>query len=396
MNPLQGKRITVAVTGGIAAYKACELVRALVKEGASVQVAMTEAATRFVGPLTFEALSGHPVRTEALDGGMPHLALAGDGADLLVIAPATANTIAKVACGIADNLVSALALGRSCPLAVCPAMNSRMWAHPATQRNIARLLADGVAVLGPAEGELACGASGAGRMLEPAAIAARLARLLAPRLLAGRKAVVTAGPTYEAIDPVRGLTNRSSGLQGYAIARAAWEAGAEVTLVSGPTALPVPEGVRAVPVVSAREMHAAAMDACRGADLFVGVAAVADWRPAEASELKIKKEDGAPAWPAMAENPDILADVARAFPGLVAVGFAAETHGVAGYARAKLERKGAAMIVANRAQDALGSPDNAVTLITRGGEAALPPMNKLEVARAVVARASQLIADREA
>ena len=318
VNPLQGRRITLAVTGGIAVYKVCELVRLLVKSGAYVEVAMTEAAARFVGPLTFEALSGHPVAVDQFSGGMPHLALTRSDTDLLVVAPATANILAKAAGGIADDLVSAVILGRACPMAVVPAMNDRMWANPATQRNAALLRGDGVAILGPACGALACGVEGAGRMLEPGEILAHVRRLLTPQILAGRRVVVSAGPTYEPIDPVRGITNLSSGKQGYAIAEAAFEAGADVTLVTGPTALAAPVGVHVVRTDTALSMKKALESAVAGADAFISVAAVADWRVRAASTHKIKKESFKGADPVLAleENPDILHDIAHANPQL--------------------------------------------------------------------------------
>lgn len=330
---LAAKNITVAVTGGIAAYKTCELVRLLVKSGATVRVCMTQAATEFVGPLTFAALSGHPVQTEAFDGTMQHLALTRN-CDLLIVAPATANMLAKAANGIADDLVSSVILASSCPVAVCPAMNSNMWAKASTQRNINQLKVDGFAVLGPACGELACGVSGAGRMIEPEEIAAHAASLLSPKILQGKRIVVTAGPTYEALDPVRGITNRSSGKQGYSVAQAAFEAGADVTLISGPTSIKAPYGVKVVPVVSAEEMNEAVRREATGADVFVSVAAVADWRAQTVADEKIKKSDEPPTLE-LVENPDILAQAAREFPSLYCVGFAAETENVLENARGK-------------------------------------------------------------
>lgn len=393
VNPLQGRRITLAVTGGIAVYKVCELVRLLVKSGADVEVAMTEAAARFVGPLTFEALSGHPVAVDQFSGGMPHLALTRSDTDLLVVAPATANTLAKAAGGIADDLVSAVILGRACPMAVVPAMNDRMWANPATQRNAALLRGDGVAILGPACGALACGVEGAGRMLEPGEILAHVRRLLTPQILAGRRVVVSAGPTYEPIDPVRGITNLSSGKQGYAIAEAAFEAGADVTLVTGPTALAAPVGVHVVRTDTALSMKKALESAVAGADAFISVAAVADWRVRAASTHKIKKESFKGADPVLAleENPDILHDIAHANPQLYCVGFAAETEDVEQNAQKKRVRKGVAMVVGNDASQALGSDMNSVVFVAEQGSLALEGVSKREVARRLASLLAQAL-----
>ena len=388
---LSGKRITLAVTGGIAAYKACELVRLLARAGAQVRVAMTEAATRFVAPLTFEALSGGPVHVDQFSGGMPHLAL-GRECDLIVVAPATADILAKAACGIADDLVSSFILARTCPIAFAPAMNSAMWASPATQRNVRTLREDGAAILGPAEGDLACGVSGTGRMLEPADIAEECIALLAAKPLLGKKVLVTAGPTYEAIDPVRGITNRSSGKQGYAIARAARLAGADVTLVSGPVTLPAPRGVTRLTVESAREMHEAVLSHAAGTDVFIAVAAVADWGVANPAGDKIKKSTGAPQI-SFVRNPDILASVC-ALPErpAVCVGFAAETRDILGYARDKLLSKGADMIVANAAARAIQADDNEVTFVTREGAETFGPAAKNLVAKEIIERVARLAA----
>lgn len=379
---LAAKNITVAVTGGIAAYKTCELVRLLVKSGAAVRVCMTQAATEFVGPLTFAALSGHPVQTQAFDGTMQHLALTRD-CDLLIVAPATANILAKAANGIADDLVSSVILASSCPVAVCPAMNSNMWAKASTQRNIAQLKADSFAVLGPACGELACGVSGAGRMIEPEEIAAHAARLLSPKILQGKRFVVTAGPTFEALDPVRGITNRSSGKQGYAVAQAAFEAGANVTLISGPTSIAAPYGVKAVPVVSAEEMNEAVHREAPGADVFVSVAAVSDWRAQAVADEKIKKSDEPPALD-LVENPDILAQAAREFPSLYCVGFAAETENVLENARGKRIRKLARMIVANNARSAIGCDMNEAVIVTADKELATGLVSKDVLAQTII------------
>ena len=362
---LAAKNITVAVTGGIAAYKTCELVRLLVKSGTTVRVCMTQAATEFVGPLTFAALSGHPVQTEAFDGTMQHLALTRN-CDLLLVAPATANILAKAANGIADDLVSSVILASSCPVA-----------------NIAQLKADGFAVLGPACGELACGVSGAGRMIEPEEIAAHAARLLSPKILQGKRFVVTAGPTFEALDPVRGITNRSSGKQGYAVAQAAFEAGANVTLISGPTSIAVPYGVKAVPVVSAEEMNEAVHREAPGADVFVSVAAVSDWRAQAVADEKIKKSDEPPALD-LVENPDILAQAAREFPSLYCVGFAAETENVLENARGKRIRKLARMIVANNARSAIGCDMNEAVIVTADKEVATGLVSKDVLAQTII------------
>lgn len=395
MNPsslLQGKHITVAVTGGIAAYKVCELVRLLMRAGADVRVAMTKAATEFVGPLTFSALSGHETALDPFSGTMPHLSLTRQ-CDLLVVAPATANTLAKAACGIADDLVSSIMLGRDCPMLVAPAMNDRMWANPATQRNVATLKNDGVVIAGPAVGELACGTSGAGRMIEPLELFEHILRTLSRPCLSGRRIVVTAGPTYEAIDPVRGITNRSTGKQGYAIARTLWRAGAQVTLVSGPTALPAPTGVDLIPVSGAREMLEAVRKAVAGADAFVSVAAVADWRPETVAKHKIKKTDGIVPTLAFAENPDILKTIAGENPRLYTVGFALESEKLEENAREKLLRKGCKLIIANAAQQAIGSDDNEVMLVTLDGIERCERMTKDSVAEIVVSHLARSLSD---
>ena len=387
---LEGKHITLAVTGGIAAYKVCELARLLVRAGADVRVAMTEAAREFVGPLTFSALTGHETALEPFSGEMPHLALT-RSCDLLVVAPATADILAKTAHGIADDLVSSIILGRDCPMLAAPAMNDRMWANPATQRNVETLKEDGVLIAGPAVGELACGVSGAGRMIEPADLFEHIARALTAPVLSGRRVVVTAGPTYEAIDPVRGITNRSTGKQGYAVARALWRAGAEVTLISGPTALTAPAGVRMVAVNGAREMLAAVKKAVPEADAFVSVAAVADWRPETVSEHKIKKTEGVVPTLSFAENPDILREVARDNPNLYTVGFALESERLEENAREKLLRKGCKLIVANAAQQAIGGSDNEVMLVTRDCVERFERMSKDAVAELLAGRLARAL-----
>jgi phosphopantothenoylcysteine decarboxylase/phosphopantothenate--cysteine ligase len=307
---LKGKRIVLGVTGGIAAYKAAELLRLLSKQGADVQVAMTEGATHFVTTTTFQALSGKPVFTDQWDARMPnamaHIDLSRQ-ADLILIAPASADFLARSAHGLADDLLATMVLARDCPLLVAPAMNRQMWESPATQRNVAQLVADGVHILGPASGEQACGEVGAGRMLEPEEILEEVIAFFTPKLLAGKKVLITAGPTFEAIDPVRGITNLSSGRMGYAVARAARHAGAEVSLVSGPVGFSAPQGVDRINVRSALEMHAAVMARAATADVFVAVAAVADYRVANSAEHKLKKDAGGIPPIELIENPDILA-----------------------------------------------------------------------------------------
>lgn len=387
------KRILLGVTGGIAAYKAAELTRLLVKAGHAVQVAMTEAATHFVGPATFQALSGKPVLTRLWDGdsgnGMTHIE-ASRAADAILIAPASANFIAKLAHGLADDLLSTLCLARACPLAVAPAMNRQMWDNPATQRNLAQLRQDGVMLFEPASGAQACGEVGMGRMQEAENLLIELEALFQPKLLAGQRVLVTAGPTYEAIDPVRGITNLSSGKMGYAVARAAWEAGAEVVLISGPTALAAPSQVRTVQISSAQEMHDAVMREIKPMSIFISVAAVADYRVAQTARQKIKKTDAAPTLQ-LSPNPDILAQVAALPRAPFCVGFAAETETVAAQASAKRSRKNIPLIVANRAQDALGQDESELILIDAKGQHLLPRADKLVLARQLIAHISDML-----
>ena len=380
-------RVVQGVTGGIAAYKTAELVRLFVKAGIAVDVVMTAAATRFVTATTFQALSGRPVQTDlwqsgAADG-MGHIA-ASRGADAILVAPASADFLARLAHGRADDLLATLCLARECPLFVAPAMNRQMWAHPATQRNVAQLRADGVGVFGPDTGELACKENGEGRMLEAPALFAALVAALQPKVLAGRRALVTAGPTFEAIDPVRGITNSSSGKMGFALAQAAAEAGALVTLVAGPTSLPTPHGVDRVDVTSAAQMADAVLRRVDGCDLFVAVAAVADYTPAAPREQKLKK---AAADLALTLTPtvDILAAVAARPDAPYCVGFAAESHDVERHGEEKRRRKNLPLLVANRAQDALGRDDNEVTLLDAAGAHPLPRMPKQDLARRLVA-----------
>ena len=377
---LAGRHVVLGLSGGIACYKSAELVRELTKAGATVQVVMTEAAEHFITAVTMQALSNRPVVTSQWDArepnNMAHINLTRT-ADAVLIAPASADLMAKLAQGRADDLLSLLCLARPierCPLLVAPAMNREMWAHPAMQRNAAQLRADGTVVLGPASGDQACGEIGDGRMLEPDELLADLVAFFQPKLLRGRTVLVTAGPTFEAIDPVRGLTNRSSGKMGFAIARAAAEAGAAVTLVAGPVHLPTPRGVQRIDVGSAREMHDAVMPLAPDHDVFVATAAVADWRPVAPAEQKIKKARGksVPSFD-LTENPDILAGGA-ALDGAAnqrrpfCVGFAAESHELIRHAREKLERKRVPMIVANLGPATYGQDDNRLTIVDANGE----------------------------
>lgn len=382
---LADKKIILGVTGGIAAYKAAELCRLLVKAGAEVQVVMTAAAQQFVTPLTFQALSGRPVLTSLWDAsqgdGMEHIHLT-RVAELLLVAPASADFLAKLAQGRADDLLTTLCLARTCRLAVAPAMNPEMWAAAPTRRNLAQLQADGVAVLGPAAGEMACGETGLGRMREPADLFAVLPGLVGAGPLAGKKVIVTAGPTFEAIDPVRGLTNRSSGKMGYALAQAASEAGADVCLVSGPTCLATPAGVRRVDVQSATDMRDAVLRELP-AHVFIAVAAVADYRAAAVAEHKLKKQGGGLTLE-LVENPDILAEVAARSDAPFCVGFAAETERLAEHADAKRRKKKLPLLVGNLAQDTLGQDAAELVLFDDRGEHPLPRADKLTQARRLI------------
>lgn len=387
------RRVVLGITGGIAAYKAAELARLLMKQGVEVQAAMTEAACRFVTPVTLQALTGRPVlvdQWEAADNGMAHIA-PGRAAQAIVIAPATADFIAKLALGQADDLLSALCLARDCPLLVAPAMNRQMWGNAATQRNVAQLARDGVVLLGPASGAQACGEEGMGRMLEPEELARHIVSALSgdASLLAGVRILITAGPTYEAIDAVRGITNRSSGRMGYAVAQAAVEMGAAVTLVSGPTALVKPQGAEAVNVESAAEMLEAVKQRVRGADIFIGVAAVADYRVANASAQKIKKGKGGMTLE-LVPNPDILAHVAGLEKPPFCVGFAAESENLREHARAKRRAKNVPLLAANLAQEAIGADDNELTLFDDAGEHVLPRADKLTQARRLMQHVAEL------
>ena len=392
---LQGKKIVLGLTGGVACYKAAELCRALVKEGASVQVVMTEAATHFIGAVTMQALSGHTVYTDQWDArianNMAHIDLTRD-ADAILIAPCSTDFIRKLAHGACDDLLSTLCVARprQLPLYIAPAMNVEMWDNPATARNVAQLRADGIALFGPAAGAQACGETGFGRMLEADELLDELVASFQPKVLAGRRVLITAGPTFEAIDPVRGITNLSSGKMGYAVARAAREAGAEVVLVSGPTALAAPRGVRRIDVQSAQQMHDAVLQQLPGQHVFIGVAAVADWRVANASAQKMKKAAGGAPQLAFAENPDILAAVAQvaaasAPPGWpYCVGFAAESENLIEHGAAKRVRKGIPLLVGNIGPQTFGHDDNTVILFDEAGHKVLPRADKLTLARQLV------------
>ncbi len=384
------KHILLGIGGGIAAYKSCELVRLLKKQGHSVTVAMSRAATEFVSPLTFQALSGNPVLTETHSGGaggngMAHINLTRE-ADVFLIAPASANTIAKIACGIADNLLTNLAAARKCPLAVAPAMNVEMWFNPANQRNIAQLISDGITVFQPAEGEQACGETGVGRMPEAAELADLLPDMWTDKLLQGKKVLITAGATFEAIDPVRGITNISSGQMGMALARACRAAGAEVSLVYGQIQTGIPAGLAHVEqAVSAEAMYRAVMNRIGGQDVFISVAAVADYKVKNSSLQKIKKDgNGTPPVIELTENPDILASVAKLAHPPFCVGFAAESENVAEYGRAKRIKKGIPMLVANDVAIAMGKAVNRITVITEAGETAFPETDKNQAAAEIV------------
>jgi phosphopantothenoylcysteine decarboxylase/phosphopantothenate--cysteine ligase len=401
MKDLAGRHLVLGLTGGIACYKSAELCRLLVKAGATVQVVMTDAATQFITPVTMQALSQRPVVLSQwdarFDNHMPHIDLSRE-ADAVVLAPCSADFLARLAQGRADEVLSLLCLARPAErvgLWIAPAMNREMWHHPATQRNLRQVQADGAVVFGVGQGEQACGESGDGRMLEPAELLADIVAGFQPKLLAGRKVLITAGPTFEAIDPVRGVTNLSSGKMGFALARAAREAGADVTLVAGPVALPTPRGVRRVAVVSAQNMLEAVINRAQDAHIFIATAAVADWRPSQAAVHKIKKAgDGRPPALSFVENPDVLAEVAhssRAQSGqLFCVGFAAESENLLENGRAKRLRKGVPLLVANLGPATFGQDDNALLLIDDAGETQTERMDKLQLARLLVA----VIADK--
>ncbi|CAG9178835.1 bifunctional phosphopantothenoylcysteine decarboxylase/phosphopantothenate--cysteine ligase CoaBC [Cupriavidus pampae] len=391
---LRGKHIVLGLSGGIACYKSAEVVRLLTKAGATVQVAMTEAATHFITPVTMQALSGRPVYVSQwdarVDNNMAHIDLSRE-ADAILIAPASTDLMARLAHGLCDDLLTTLCIARDCPLLLAPAMNRQMWAAPATQRNAAQLRADGVTILGPGSGDQACGEIGDGRMLEPVEIVEDLIAFFQPKTLVGKRMLITAGPTFEAIDPVRGITNLSSGKMGFSIARAAREAGAEVLLVAGPTALPTPRGVARTDVRSAQQMHDAVLAQLRDIDVFVAVAAVADWRPASVSDQKLKKANDTDT-PTLqfVQNPDILATVAARANAPFCVGFAAESENLAQYGEEKRRRKGVPLLVGNIGHHTFGMDDNEIVLFDANGMTRLPRADKLALARQLVSA----IADR--
>lgn len=407
MNELSGKHIVLGLSGGVACYKSAELTRLLTKAGASVQVVMTEAAEQFITPVTMQALSGRAVYRSQWDAreanNMPHINLSRE-ADAILIAPCSADFIARLVQGRADELLSLMCLARPVervPLLIAPAMNREMWAHPATRRNLAQLAQDGATVLGVGCGEQACGEVGDGRMLEADEILEELQAFFAPKLLAGQHVLITAGPTFEAIDPVRGITNLSSGKMGFAIARAARAAGAEVTLVAGPVHLPTPRGVRRIDVRSAQNMLQAVDGQAQKATIFIAAAAVADWRPANAAEHKIKK-DGSGEVPALGfmENPDILAQVARSERArtgqLYCVGFAAESENLLAHASAKRARKGVPLLVGNIGPATFGQDDNALLLVDAQGHRELPRASKAELGRQLVAEIARRLSEAAA
>jgi phosphopantothenoylcysteine decarboxylase/phosphopantothenate--cysteine ligase len=395
---LTGKRILLGISGGIAAYKAAELTRLLVRNGADVRVVLTEAGSRFVTPVTLQALSGQTVWSDLWDpqiaDNMGHIELSRDR-DLVVVAPASADFLAKLAHGLADDLLSSLCLARRSPLLVAPAMNVEMWENAATQRNVETLQADGVRVAGPAAGDQACGETGMGRMLEPAQLLAEIGAFFAPKPLAGRKVLVTAGPTEEPIDPVRVITNASSGKMGFAVARAAQEAGGQVTLVSGPVSLATPAGVARVNVRTAQEMFEAVKKGAPACDIFISVAAVSDYRAKHPAQQKIKKANGKELALQLEENPDILAWVAALPKPPFCVGFAAESEQLERHAREKRAKKKLQLLAANLAQDALGADDNAITLFDDQGEHPLGRGPKLELARKLVAHVASMLPGRK-
>lgn len=392
MAELADKRILLGLTGGIAAYKAADLARALIREGADVQVVMTEAACKFVAPLTLQALTGKPVYTSMWDdqvgNGMPHIELSRER-DLIVVAPATADFIAKLVHGAADDLLATLCIAREARLMIAPAMNRQMWENPATQRNIQQLRDDGIVIEGPNSGDQACGENGMGRMTEPAQMVESIISWFQPKLLAGARILVTAGPTYEPIDAVRGITNLSSGRMGYAVARAAGEAGAEVTLVSGRTGLPPPSSASLISVVTAREMHDAVMSRLPQTDIFIAVAAVADYRVSNRDEHKKKKTEAGLKLE-FTENPDILEAAATQNDAPFCVGFAAESRNLEEYASEKRQRKNIPLLAANLVQDAIGSEDNELILFDDEGMHRLARSSKLHQARGLIRHITKL------
>ena len=401
--PLQGRHIVLGLSGGIACYKAADLTRELVKASATVQVVMTDAAQHFITPVTMQALSNRSVYASQWDArepnSMAHINLTRE-ADAVLVAPASADFMAKLLHGHADDLLSLMCLARPierCPLLLAPAMNREMWAHPATQRNVAQLRADGATVLGPGSGDQACGEIGDGRMLEPEELLDEMIAFFEPKSLLGKRVLITAGPTFEAIDPVRGITNLSSGKMGFAIARAARDAGAQVTLVAGPVHLPTPRGVVRVDVRSAQQMYDAVLPVAARHDVFVATAAVADWRPARLSDEKIKKNGNrvAPSFE-LTENPDILAAVAKLPDRPFCVGFAAESHDLLKHAREKLARKNVPLVVGNLGPATFGRDDNALVLVDADGHRELPQADKLTLARQLVAEIAARLASLSA
>ena len=397
MTDTASKKILLGITGGIAAYKAAELTRRLVQSGFEVHVVMTEAARAFITPVTVQALSGNAVYTDMWDPRVPdnmaHIELS-RGKDAIVVAPATADFIAKLVHGLADDLLSTLCLARECPLLIAPAMNRQMWDNPATQRNVTQLARDGVIMLGPASGDQACGEMGMGRMVEAGDIAEAVCLFLAPKLLTGSRVLVTAGPTFEAIDAVRGITNRSSGKMGYAVARAALEAGADVTLISGPTSLVAPAQAKRIDVVSAQEMFAAVKKHVTNTDIFISVAAVGDYHAANPRKHKVKKSERNLSIE-LAPNPDILAYVAGLARPPFCVGFAAESEKLHEHAEAKRRRKKLPLLAANLVQNAIGSDDNELTLFDDAGAHPLPRASKEALARLLIAHVAKLYGSRK-
>ena len=388
---LSGKKIVLGLTGGIACYKAAEFTRALIKAGALVQVVMTDAATHFITPVTMQALSGHPVYTDQWDArfanNMPHIDLTRD-ADAVVIAPCSTDFMAKLAHGRCDDLLSTLCIARpmAVPLLIAPAMNVEMWQNPATQRNLALLKADRIGILGPSEGDQACGETGMGRMLEADQLLEEVVAAFQPKILQGKRVLITAGPTFEPIDPVRGITNLSSGKMGYALARAAREAGASVTLISGPTALPTPYAVARIDVTTARQMHDRVMANVADQDVFIAVAAVADWHVANAAGQKLKKDAHGVMPPLeFAANPDILAAVAALPAPPFCVGFAAESENLLQHAEAKRLKKNSPLLVGNIGHQTFGKDDNELVLFDAKGQTHLPRTGKQRLARDLIA-----------
>lgn len=393
MQELANKRIVLGLSGGIACYKSADLARRLIEHGATLDVVMTEAATHFITPTTMQALSGRPVFIDQWDArmsnSMAHIELT-RGADAVLVAPASADFMAKVVHGQSNDLLSTLCLARNCPLLLAPAMNREMWSAAPTQRNVQQLIEDGVLILGPGSGSQACGETGDGRMIEPLQIVAELVAFFQPKNLLGKRVLITAGPTAEPIDPVRVITNKSSGKTGYAIARAAWERGAQVTLVSGPTLLAPPYGVSFQQVETAIEMQEAVMQHVGDADIFISVAAVADWRVESPSLEKLKKQAGEAPALNFVQNPDILAEVASLKDGPFCVGFAAETQDLSRLGAEKRIRKGIPMLVGNLAQHVMDMNHTTVSIFDERGEQTLPTGDKQDVARLIV----QAIAER--